>query len=176
MRVSRNGAVAFLLSGALLVPGALAVLALVAGGASTAGCSSSSSSSTPGDGGAVDATHDGATNGCLTYGKAYGYACQSGATCSAGFVGTQDYSCGATGQICCAPVGEGGVDASDDVSVFVDGAVFETGPTDAGASDAGGATDATDATTTSEAGVDAAVDATGTSDAAAEAASDAGAG
>jgi hypothetical protein len=175
MRESRSQAVALLLRGAVVVPAVVAAIALVVGGASTAGCSSSSSS-TPGDGGAVDATHDGATNGCLTYGKAYGYACQSGATCSAGFVGTQDYSCGATGQICCAPVGEGGVDASDDVSVFVDGAVFEAGPTDAGAADAGGATDATDATTTPEAGVDAAVDGSGTSDATAEAASDAGAG
>jgi hypothetical protein len=127
----------------------------------------SSSTSTPSDGGSLDATKS-TTSSCAAFGQ--GYVCQSGSTCSAGYVNEQDLNCGTGGDLCCGPVGEGGVDASDDANVFVDGRAFETGadvatkkPVDAGADvttktpvDAG-----VDASThvPSDAGKDAAVDA-----------------
>jgi hypothetical protein len=89
------------------------------------GCSSTS---TPVDASVV-VTVDGAkTNACLAFGQ--GNTCQSAATCSPGTVNVQDLSCG-SGQLCCSRVPEGGVDATNDVQIFIDGAVFETGTPDA---------------------------------------------
>jgi hypothetical protein len=71
-------------------------------------------------------------NACLAYGQ--GYVCQASKVCSAGYVNKEDLDCAATGNACCGPIGDGGLsDANDDVNVFVDSAVFETGPSDAAA-------------------------------------------
>jgi hypothetical protein len=103
-----------------------------------------STTSTSNDGGLGPG--DGArTNACLAYGQ--GYLCQSGMTCSPGYVNKEDLPCASTGQLCCGPVGDGGGDASDDAQVFVDGAVFDTGPADATVHDAGHDAGGHDATT-----------------------------
>ena len=84
------------------------------------------------DGGVADAAYDTSVpNSCAMA----GFVCQ--ASCSAGLIDQEDYVCGASGDYCCAPAGEGGTDASEDVSVFVDGAKFETG-VDASSDDASG--------------------------------------
>ncbi len=114
---------------ALAVLGGLVSLAAVATGVAVPACSTSSSTNV-GDAGLEAAPQ----NQCTAYGQ--GYVCQPGPSCSAGYVNKEDYFCGSSGNLCCGPVGEGGLDASDDVNVFVDGAVFETGPRDA-AADAG---------------------------------------
>jgi hypothetical protein len=89
------------------------------------GCSSSSSAGP--DATAFDVSAP--ANQCTAYGQ--GFVCQTGTACAAGFINKEDYFCGKTTEVCCGPVGEGGLDASDDVNVFVDGAVFEAGPRDA---------------------------------------------
>jgi hypothetical protein len=149
---------------ALLTLLALAAVAAVA----TPGCNSTPIVAQ------YDAEADGArTNACLTFGQMAGYSCQSGTTCPSGFVNIQDLSCGTTGQQCCGPLGDGGNDASDDVQVFIDGAVFETGSPDAavesGPHDAGADAPA-DARTDS--GVDAGMDAGHRDGSASDAASD----
>jgi hypothetical protein len=93
------------------------------------GCSSSTGATN--DGGVTDAAYDTTVpNTCAMA----GFVCQ--ASCSAGLIDEQDYVCGASADYCCAPAGEGGTDASNDVNVFVDGAVFEAG--DDAAEDASG--------------------------------------
>jgi hypothetical protein len=93
-----------------------------------AGCSSSSSGQ---DGGIADASREGASNHCITYGQKFGYVCQSGPSCAVGYSNVEDYPCG-NGELCCAPPSDGGLVGSGDASVFVDGAVFETGVADSG--------------------------------------------
>jgi hypothetical protein len=98
--------------------------------AASAACSTSNSSA---DGGA-DATFDvNPANGygCLTTGQSFGYTCQSGPSCPGNMVNIQDYDC-APGEVCCGPMQEGGLIVPNDVSVFVDGATFDTGVADAG--------------------------------------------
>jgi hypothetical protein len=132
---------------------AVARLLVCSGAALTFACSSSTSVTS--DAGTLDATK-GTTNTSSC--KDQGYVCQSGSTCSAGYINEQDLNCGTGGDLCCGPVGEGGLDASDDANVFIDGAVFETGPDVTVKKPADAGTDAgTDATTKPpvDAGVDA---------------------
>jgi hypothetical protein len=112
------------------------------------GCSTSSAPAS-----VLDAGHDGGRpNACVAAGG--GYQCQS--ACGAGYVNVQDLPCG-SGLLCCGPLGEGGVDATDDATVLVDAAVFETGPVDAGHDS--GTRDAGRDATPEDAGVDAGHDA-----------------
>jgi hypothetical protein len=112
------------------------------------GCSTSSSV----DASVVDAGQDGSRpNACVVGGG----GCRS--ACGAGYVNIQDLPCG-SGLLCCGPLGEGGVDATDDATVLVDSAVFETGPVDAGR-DSGARDAGKDATTPEDSGVDAGHDA-----------------
>jgi hypothetical protein len=112
------------------------------------GCTTSSSV----DASVADAGNDGnRPNACVAAGG--GYQCQS--ACGAGYVNVQDLPCG-SGMLCCGPLGEGGLDATDDATVLVDSAVFETGSVDAGHDS--GTRDAGKDATPEDAGVDAAHD------------------
>jgi hypothetical protein len=96
-----------------------------------AGCSSSSATAVP-DGGATTHPHDATLPNTCTAAH-QGYVCQSTFCASNGLVDIEDYFCGSSSDFCCGTPGEGGLDASNDVNVFVDGTVFETGNGDAGA-------------------------------------------
>ena len=88
-------------------------------------CSTSTSSVS--DGGAAPYDRS-VPNSCLLAGP--GFVCRS-TPCGPAFVDMQDYFCGSTGDFCCAPVGDGGQDAANDVNVFKDGATFDAAQRDA---------------------------------------------